>query len=398
MNQIQYEKKPLIEKPPKKKVNILEWLKDNLFSSWINTLFTIGLGILVFFVLKGTLTWVFFSADWSVVSDNFKLLLTGQYPIVELWRVWVCILLVSILLGFSGGIWNGTITHLSIFLTVLFLISGLLPFVSIESRIWNFTGVVLLVAGYYGGKKLPIKKTILLGWFLLFPITIFLLNGFDILTKVGTNLCGGFLLTLLLAIVSIVFSFPIGVLLALGRRSKLPVVKYFCIGYIEFIRGIPLITILFVAQIMLPLFLGQGLEFNNVVRAMIGMTLFNAAYLAENVRGGLQSIPRGQFEASHALGFNSSLMTFFIILPQALRTVIPAMVGQFIAIFKDTSLVTIVGLIDILGMAKTISQNPEYLGKQMELFLFVAAIFFVFCYMLSYSSRRIENSLGVGKR
>ncbi|MFA9559680.1 amino acid ABC transporter permease [Evansella sp. AB-rgal1] len=398
MNREQVETNLPILPPPKEKVTFFQWLKDNLFSSWYNTLFTIALSILLFSIIKGTLTWIFIDADWSIVTSNFKILMSGQYPAVQLWRVWLCIVLLASLLGFSSGIWNGTITHLSIFLGSLLFISGILPFVSLETRIWTFIGLAILIVGHFIGKKIPIKKTILIGWFLLFPIAIFFINGFGVLPKVGTNLWGGFLLTILLATVAIVCSFPIGVLLALGRRSKLPTIKYFCIFYIEFIRGIPLITILFVSSIMLPLFLGQGVELNNILRAMIGLTLFNAAYLAENVRGGLQAIPRGQYEASHALGLSSPLMTCFIILPQALRSVIPAMVGQFIAIFKDTTLVTIIGIIDILGMAKNVAQNPQFLGQQMEVFLFVAVVFFLFCYALSYTSRRIEKSLGVGER
>ncbi|HSO57524.1 MAG TPA: amino acid ABC transporter permease, partial [Paenisporosarcina sp.] len=197
---------------------------------------------------------------------------------------------------------------------------------------------------------------------------------------------------------AIVFSFPLGVLLALGRRSKLPIVRWFSIGYIELIRGVPLITILFIAQLMLPLFMGHGIDINNVVRAMVGFTLFTAAYLAENIRGGLQSIPRGQFEAAESLGLNTAFKMTFIILPQALRAVIPAIVGLFIGIFKDTSLVAVVGLTDILGIGKNIISNPEFLGTQMEVFIFVAVVFLIFCNMMSYASRRLEVALGVGKR
>lgn len=228
-------------------------------------------------------------------------------------------------------------------------------------------------------------------WLVFIPFAAFLLDGFGVLNSVGTNLWGGFLLTLLLASVAIVCSFPLGLLLALGRRSKLPAVKYTCIAYIELIRGVPLITILFVAQIMLPLLLGGQTTIDHIARAMIGLTLFNAAYLAENIRGGLQAIPRGQFEASHALGMSTALTTVFVILPQALRAVIPTMVGQFIAIFKDTSLVAIVGLVDLLGIARNIAANPEFIGRQMELFIFVALVFFIFCSILSYTSRRLRG-------
>ena len=242
------------------------------------------------------------------------------------------------------------------------------------------------------------KIPVLLAWILVVPISISLFNGFGIIEPVSSNLWGGFLLTLLLASVSIICSFPIGLLLALGRRSKLPVVKWFCIIYIEFIRGIPLITVLFISQLMLPLLVGNSIELSNVLRAMAGFTLFSAAYLAENIRGGLQSLPRGQFEAAQALGLSSTKMMGLVILPQALRAVIPACVGQFISIFKDTSLVAVVSLTDLLGMGQKVVANPQFLGKQMEVFLFVGFIYFIFCYLMSHVSRRLEVTLGIGKR
>jgi general L-amino acid transport system permease protein len=393
------EPQPTEAAPPKSSIGILGWLKENLFSSWVNTILTIIFATITYLILKGSIQWIFFSANWSVIAANFKLLVVGQYPDAELWRVWIGFTLISGLLGLSWGVWKGTMGHLTIALAVMYLIVGCLPFVMMETRVWLLINLVLIGVGYFLGKKQPnIKKATLIGWFLIFPITIFLLNGFGVFNHVGTNLWGGFLLTLLIAVVAIIFSFPIGVLLALGRRSKLPIIKWFSIGYIELIRGVPLITILFVGQLMLPLFLGQGITIDSVIRAMTGFTMFFAAYLAENVRGGLQSIPRGQFEAAEALGLNTTLKTTFIILPQALRAVIPAMVGLFIGIFKDTSLVAIVGLTDLLGMAKNISANPEFLGTKMELFIFVALVFLIFCNMMSYASRRLEVALGVGKR
>ncbi|GAF12437.1 amino acid ABC transporter, permease protein [Bacillus sp. JCM 19045] len=326
------------------------------------------------------------------------MLLSGQYPVDELWRIWVGLLTVGFLLGASSGTWKGVITHLALFLAGLFLVCLVLPFVALETRIWLGSGIALIGVGHLLGRLRPAKKTIAVAWLVFIPFAAFLLDGFGVLNSVGTNLWGGFLLTLLLASVAIVCSFPLGLLLALGRRSKLPAVKYTCIAYIELIRGVPLITILFVAQIMLPLLLGGQTTIDHIARAMIGLTLFNAAYLAENIRGGLQSIPRGQFEASHALGMSTALTTVFVILPQALRAVIPTMVGQFIAIFKDTSLVAIVGLVDLLGIARNIAANPEFIGRQMELFIFVALVFFIFCSILSYTSRSVERSLGVGDR
>jgi general L-amino acid transport system permease protein len=385
--------------PPKTSIGIIGWLKQNLFSSWVNTLLTIISIGLAYYIVSGSTQWVLLKANWAVISDNFKLFIVGQYPVEELWRVWFSVTFLNLLLGLSWGMWKGTTARIAMFQIALFLIIGLLPIISMGSRVWLFSNIALLILGYFvGNKTKKVKIVTIIGWALLFPLTIFLLNGFGVLNTVGTNVWGGFLLTLLIAIVAIVFSFPLGVLLALGRRSNLPVVKWFSIIYIEFIRGVPLITILFVAQFMIPLFLGQQIELNNVLRAMIGFTMFSAAYLAENVRGGLQSLPRGQFEAAQALGLSNAKMTFFVILPQALRAVIPAMVGQFIGIFKDTSLVMIVGLIDLVGMGKKILANPDYLGTQMEVFLFIAMTFFIFCYMMSYVSRRIENNLGVGQR
>lgn len=385
--------------PPNPSLGMLHWLKKNLFSSWLNTILTFVFATLITFIMIGSVKWIFLSANWHVVSANFRLLIVGQYPVEEIWRLWICLSLISVLIGLSWGLWKGTMGHLAIAVASLYILLGCLPFVLMETRIWLLVNIVVIIAGYLAGRKwTKIWKSTLVAWFLMFPITIFLLNGFGVFNHVGSNLWGGFLLTLLIAIVAIVCSFPIGVLLALGRRSKLPIIRWFSIGYIELIRGVPLITILFVAQLMLPLFMGNGIEIDNVVRAMVGFTLFTAAYLAENIRGGLQSIPRGQFEAAEALGLNTTIKMAFIILPQALRAVIPAMVGSFIGIFKDTSLVAIVGLTDLLGMGKNIISNPEFLGTQMEVFLFVALVFLVFCNMMSYASRRIESSLGVGKR
>jgi general L-amino acid transport system permease protein len=206
------------------------------------------------------------------------------------------------------------------------------------------------------------------------------------------------LLTFLLSLVSIIASFPIGVLLALGRRSRLRTISIFSTLYIELIRGVPLVTVLYMMQIMLPLFLPGEVRVPNVIRAIVGMTLFTAAYLAENVRGGLQAIPSGQIEAAQAVGLNNALTTLLIVLPQALRMVIPANVGLFISLFKDTTLVMIVGLLDVLGVGRSVLAQPDWLGRQNEVYLFVAAVFFVFSYTMSYASYRLETTLGVGKR
>jgi His/Glu/Gln/Arg/opine family amino acid ABC transporter permease subunit len=232
-------------------------------------------------------------------------------------------------------------------------------------------------------------------WMLIVsPIMIFVLvYGLGNLLPVSdTRNWGGLLLTMMLTIVGIIGSFPLGILLALGRRSELPVVKYVSTIYIEFVRGVPLITVLFMAQLLVP-FLNPALaEVDAVFRAMVGITLFSAAYLAENVRGGLQAIPPGQVEAARALGLAGWQITLLITLPQALRAVIPALVGQFISLFKDTSLVAIVGLIDLTGISNAVVAQTEFIGLRREAYVFITAIYFIFSYVMGYISRKLEES------
>ena len=212
----------------------------------------------------------------------------------------------------------------------------------------------------------------------------------ELLPLSDKRIWGGLMLTMQLTILGVGASFPIGLALALGRRSSLPVVKYASILYIEVVRGVPLITVLFLAVLMVPLVDPTLASIENAVRAWVGITMFSAAYLAENVRGGLQSIDRGQTEAAQAVGLSTWQTTLHILLPQALRAVIPALVGQFISLFKDTSLVFIVGLAEIVGIANRVVAQPEFLGRRQETFLYVAILFFVFSYIMSYISRRIE--------
>ncbi|MBM7572163.1 amino acid ABC transporter permease [Aquibacillus albus] len=385
--------------PPKSSLGVFGWLKKNLFSNWYNSILTIISVIALFYIVKGVFSFVFISAQWSVISENYRLFMVGQYTKAEIWRVWSCLGVVSLLFGLSAGIWKGTARHMSVLLSVILLIHMLVPFTSGTAKMWLGINIGIVVFGYFLAPFIPKNKIITIaGWFLSFPFTIFLLNGFGVFSTVKTNVWGGLLLTLLISVVAIVVSFPIGILLALGRTSNLPIVKYFCIAYIEIIRGVPLITVFFMAQLMIPLFLPEGLEINNVLRVMIGATLFTAAYMAENVRGGLQSIPSGQFEAAKAIGLNGPQAMTFIIMPQALRAIIPAIVGQSISMFKDTSLVAIVGLIDLLGIAQTVISNPDFLGRQMEVYMYIALLYWVIAYSMSYASRRMEKSLGVGER
>jgi general L-amino acid transport system permease protein len=219
-----------------------------------------------------------------------------------------------------------------------------------------------------------------------------------VLAEVPPSLWSGIMLTMVLSTLSILLSFPIGVFLALGRSSRLPVIRWTCVGLIEIVRGVPLITILFMAQVMLPMFLPLGMTIDRVLRAIAGMTLFTAAYLAEIIRGGVQAVPRQQLQAARALGLSEFLVTLLVLLPQALRAVIPAILGQFVSIFKDTSLVSIVGLLDVLGILASVTKQREYLGTVREVYVFAALFYFVISYGMSVASRRLEDRLGVGIR
>ncbi|NLX11726.1 MAG: amino acid ABC transporter permease [Chloroflexi bacterium] len=252
------------------------------------------------------------------------------------------------------------------------------------------------VIGILGRRERRVRRTTLAAWVLSVPVILLLLGGIEgsrALPAVPSIQWGGLLLTMLLTVVGIAASFPLGVALALGRRSDLPVIKLVCTLFIETIRGVPLITILFMAKLIVPFFWVGLSDLDMTVRMMIGVTLFSAAYLAENVRGGLQIIPHGQIEAARALGMNPLLMTTLIVLPQALRAVIPAIVGQFISLFKDTSLVAVVGLFELVGIVDIIvSGQPIYRPYQREAYIFIALIYFVISYAMSDVSRRLEAS------
>jgi general L-amino acid transport system permease protein len=391
--------------PPRTSVGVLGWLKKNLFSTWYNTLLTFFMLWVIWAGGSALLSWVLTTARWEVITANTRLFLVGAYPPDQVWRVWLVVVIVSLLFGLSGGVWGGTIRTFTMSLAVGYaalIALSFLVFPLSEGFVWLFANLVILLVTYALARdRKTWQRWMIPLWLLAFGVTIVLLHGFaksEWLPEVSTTRWGGLLLTFMLSIVSIVMSFPLGVLLALGRRSKMPVVRLFCILYIELVRGVPLVTILYMTQIMLPLFLPGDVRIDNVVRAMAGMTLFAAAYLAENVRGGLQAIPEGQIEAALAVGLNNALVILFIVLPQALRMVIPAIVGLFIALFKDTTLVMIVGLVDLLGVGRSVLAQPEFMGLQIEVYIFIATIFFIFSYAMSFASYRLEQALGVGKR
>ncbi len=344
--------------PPKQTVGMIGWLRANLFSSWVDAGLTVLALLFLYRALPPLFSWAIWNAVWlggpqacapgadgacwAFVADKFRVLMIGLYPASEIWRP---------LLG-------------AVALIALALVSALrIGSGKIRAALWI---------------ALPIP----LYW---------LVNGGMGLAVVDQSLWGGLMLSIGLALVGIMCSLPIGILLALGRRSDVAVIKALCIGVIEPIRGVPLITILFMASVMLPLFLPVGMEINNLLRVQIGIILFSAAYMAEVVRGGLQAIPKGQYDAAKSIGLNYWKTTVLVVLPQALRHVIPSLIGRCIALFKDTSLVIIVGLLDFLGMVKASSQDPEWLGHDAEAYVFCALIYWVICFGMSRYGRSMER-------
>jgi len=391
--------------PPPLTVGPLAWLKKNLFSTWYNIVLTFAaLGVL-YAVLRPATQWALTEARWGVIEANLTLFMVGQYPREQLWRIWFNLYMLGAMIGLSWGVWKQAARGFALIALgagLAFALIGVLLNLDVWTN-WLIADAVL-IAFFAIGRIIPQGNASVaaLGWLLYFPLVFLLTAGTRFipwLSPVQTGVWGGLLLTLMLTIVGNIGALPLGILLALGRRSKLPILRYFSIGYIELIRGVPLVTILFMADLLVPLFLPADMERpDRVLRAMVGFILFEAAYQAENVRGGLQSINRGQYEAAQALGLSGALTMIFIILPQALRAVIPALFNSFISLFKDTSLVAIIGLFEILRIGRSVLAQSDWLGTHREVFLFAFIIYWGFNLAFTYGSRRLEEALGVGKR
>jgi general L-amino acid transport system permease protein len=350
---------------------IQDWTRANLFSSWGNIALTIGSGALILIMLCHVLDWALFSAVfsagdgaacrapdagacWPFVWHKLGLFMYGLYPEASRWRV------------------N---------LTYYLAFAGLLPLMvpRVRGKLW--LSLYMLIA---------------------FPIIGFVLVRGDVLglSYVPTDRWGGLFLTLVVASVGIAASFPLGILLALGRRSKLPLLRWASIGYIELVRGVPLVTVLFMASVMLPLFLPPDVTIDKLLRALVGMSLFSAAYLAEVVRGGLQAVPRGQYEAADALGLSYAQKMGLIVLPQALKLVIPGIVNSFISLFKDTSLVMIIGLFDLMGIVQqSVAADARWFSAQTPAtgYVFAGLVYWVFCFGMSRYSAFLERRLANGE-
>ena len=352
--------------PPRSEVGVLGWLKHNLFSSPFNVALTAAVAWFLWWVIPPLFEWLVLNSIWT--ADSRK----------ECWD--------KMAVPEDGACWAFITNRLRLF------IYGFYP----QPLRWrvNLSFVLLVLAivpVLYD--KMPGRKFGLL-YAVAFPFIAgwLLVGGFG-LTPVDTDQFGGILLTLIIGVTGISFSLPIGILLAMGRRSSMPVLRLMCIAFIEFIRGVPLITLLFVASTMLNYFLPPGTVFDLLVRVLIMVTLFSAAYIAEVVRGGLQAIPRGQFEAADSLGLTYLQAHLTIILPQALKISIPGIVNTFIGLFKDTTLVLIIGMLDPLGIGRASLADMAWAGLSREVYIFVALFFFVCCFSMSRYSLYLERKL-----
>ena len=354
-------------RPPTNATGAWAWVQRSFFDGPFNTFLTVLFVALLVWAVPPIFNWTIWyavaeadnaacrtahglGACWGVVAEKGRLILFGRYPFEEQWRPLVA----------------------SAALVLLLVVSCLRSF-------W--------------------RPALVVAWVLVYALFVGLMyGGFAGLTQVETARWGGLPLTLLLSSVSLVVAFPLAILLALGRQSNLPVIRTLCVVFVEFVRGVPLISVLFMASFILPLFMPQGTKIDVLVRVLVGMTLFTAAYLAEVIRGGLQAVPKGQIEAAHSLGLSYWQIQRKIVLPQALRLVVPAIVNTFIGAFKDTSLVTIVSLYDLTGAVQLALGDADWRKFFIEGQLFVAAIYFIACFAMSRYSQWLESHLNTGTR
>ncbi len=402
------------------------WARKHLFSSWANGITTIVLIVAIAWILSWFLEWAVFTANftassgaecrgygacWALIREKLRLIFFGTFPYEQQWRPLFAVvaMLAMLILTSDRRMWRPW--RLLIIWSVGSFVTFLLMFGQLHIPLSLFLAVALVV-GLVGmsfrkgiGSPLEInayRAAAVVGLVGLMLRIAGVLPAWKLpiapLSYVETGLWGGLPVTMILATYGLLFAFPYGILLALGRRSNLPLIKGLCVGFIELIRGVPLISLLIMASVMLPLFLPTGVTFDKFLRAQVAVILFAGAYIAEIIRGGLQSLPKGQFEAADAMGLNYIQKTTLIILPQALRVVIPPLINTFIGFFKDTSLVLIIGIFDFLNTANQALVDPAWAGYPGEVYLFAAFVYFVFCYSMSRYSKHLEVELNKGTR
>lgn len=429
---------------------LVHWMKTNLFSSPLNTIATLVALYALYLVIPSVIDFALISAVWSgvdrkacatiaqggiqpdgwfgacwpYIAANLKLFIYGRYPIDEIWRVNIVYFMFVVSAAgllmpnlpfkrenalFMFGVFpvvafillTGGHLELNGFLVAdLFMQPSIMAFwVDFLILTAIFCCIAYLIARGTANDPKPGMISVLIGMAILAVVMVLVSAPFG-LEPVSTSIWGGLLVTLVIAVTGIVASLPIGILLALGRRSKMPVVKLISVIFIEFWRGVPLITVLFMSSVMLPLFLPEGTDFDKLLRALIGVALFQSAYMAEVIRGGIQALPKGQYEGAMALGLSYWQMMQKIILPQALTLVIPGIVNTFIGLFKDTTLVLIIGLFDFLGQIQSSYSDPTWASPVQSLtgYFFAALVYCTFCYSMSRYSMYMEHRLDTGHR
>lgn len=406
------------DRPPVDDRSPTVWLRRNLFGSWSSAVMTVIIGLAVAWAVSRAVRFVFVTADWEIVRRNLVLFMIGSFDRDQLWRPWTALAVLAGTVGLVTGMLSATaaeiarqtdrpvavggpVATLRRFWPALLLVVGLLSL----TRTWSPTlltlGIGVLGAlAFQGGRRSPASIRRL--WWVV--VLVGLVAAVQVLAArggVGWDQWGGLHLNLFVTFAGIVLAFPLGLLLALGRRSRLPAIRAVSIAYIELFRGVPLVTLLLMAQLMLGFFLPSYVDPPSVViRALVVIVIFESAYIAEIVRGGLQSVPHGQVEAAQAVGLSPVAIMRRITLPQALRSVIPAMVGQFISLFQDTTLLSVITLTEVLAVSQIVTNQDAFvgLGLQSVTLPFVAFIFWAVSYSMSRESRRLETRLGIGTR
>ena len=415
--------------PPSSTVGPIKWIRENLFNGAVNSILTLLSLYFMWYVLSGLLPWIWYgswtasslkdcreviaaaagdhagghgAACWAVIRERYLQLVYGFYPAELYWRPNLAFILMLValapvlfnnlprrMLWFSAVypfvafwlLWGGTLWFPIMIIVGFFF--GYFAFVILSKALGSLAGVIAAIL------------TPLIWWFIFAGFASSTVSSMIPLglEAVESAKFGGFMLSIIIGVTGIVLSLPLGILLALGRQTNLFIVKTLCVGFIEFIRGVPLITLLFVASTLLNYFLPPGTTFDIILRVIIMVTLFASAYMAETIRGGLAALPKGQYEAADSLGLNYWKATRLIIMPQALKISIPGIVSNFIGLFKDSVLVSIIGLMDPIGLTNNIRADANWNGIVWELYGFIALMFFIFCFGMSRYSMYLERKL-----
>ena len=350
--------------PPVTEVGMLGWLRSNLFNTWYNSVLTLLVMLVLWKLIPPLVSWAFLDSVWNSPAEACR--------------------------DIDGACWSVIPQNIN------FIFFGFFP----EDQHWRPGLAMVLLIGLviYSKNRNHWKKSLGVYWLInLIVMGTLMYGGVFGLPVVETSQWSGLPLTFMLALFGMVAAYPIGVFLALGRQSRMPAIKTLCVVYIEMIRGVPLISLLFMSSVMFPLFLPEGVTIDKVLRAQAAIILFTAAYIAEVVRGGLQAMERGQFEAADSLGLTYNQTMRLVILPQALKIVIPPTVGILLSAFKDTSLVVIIALYDVLKTTKVTLSNPKWTGYSTEAYIFLAILYFICCYSMSSYSRKLEKDLDTGR-